>query len=136
MTLPASLTLQQAIYAALSASQDLINILGDVKIFDHLPEDTAFPYVTLGPAIMSDWSTGSDLGREHLLQVHVWSRDTASSQSQLISEAIISVLHDVELSLVDNVLINLRFSRSDMLRDSDGKTHHCILRFRAVTEQT
>lgn len=136
MPTPASLTLQQAIYTTLSAAADLTTILGGAKIFDHLPEETPFPYVTLGPFVMSDWSTSSELGREHQLQIHVWSRDTGSTQAQQISEAIITALHDVALNLQDNVLINLRFVRADALRDPDGKTHHSILRFRAVTEQS
>ncbi len=83
---------------------------------------------------MADWSTASDQGREHLFRLHVWSRDTGGTEAQLIAEEIISVLHDAALVLQDNVLVNLCFSSADTLRDRDGKTHHSILRFRAVTE--
>jgi uncharacterized protein DUF3168 len=134
MTHPASLSLQQAIFTALSTSTALVNYLDGAKIYDDMPEQTPFPYVTIGQSLMTDWSTASDQGREHLLRLHVWSRSTGSSEVQLITEEIINILHDVSLNLTDNVLVNMRFSGVDMLRDRDGKTHHSILRFRAVTE--
>jgi len=134
MTHPASLSLQQAIFTALSTSTALVNYLGGAKIYDDIPEQTPFPYVTLGQSLMTDWSTATDQGREHLFRLHVWSRDSGSSEIQLIAEEIINTLHDASLSLTDNVLVNMRFSGTDVLRDADGKTHHSILRFRAVTE--
>jgi len=134
MTHPSGLSLQQAIFTTLTGSTVLVNYLGGAKIYDDTPEDTPFPYVTIGQSLMRDWSTASDQGREHLLRLHVWSRDAGGTETQLITEEIINVLHDQSLILQDNLLINLRFSGADVLRDSDGKTHHSILRFRAVTE--
>jgi len=134
MTHPPGLSLQRAIFTALTGSTALINYLGGAKIYDDIPEQTSFPYVTIGQSFMADWSTASDQGREHLFRVHVWSRDSGSTESQVIAEEIISVLHDAALILQDNVLVTLRFLSSDTLRDRDGKTHHSILRFRAVTE--
>jgi len=134
MTHPSGLSLQQAIFTTLTGSITLVNYLGGPKIYDAIPEETAFPYVTIGQSLMTDWSTASDQGREHRLRLHVWSRDSGSSETQQIAEEIINSLHDVSLNLTDNVLVNMRFTGADVLRDSDGKTHHSILRFRAVTE--
>jgi len=134
MTHPPGLSLQQAIFTALTGSTTLVNYLGGAKIYDDIPEQTPFPYVTIGQSFMADWSTATDQGREHLLRLHVWSRDSGGTEAQLIGEEIISVLHDAALILQDNVLVNLRFTSTDVLRDRDGKTHHSILRFRAVTE--
>ena len=134
MTHPPGLSLQQAVFTALSGSTALVNYLGGAKIYDDIPEQTPFPYVTIGQSLMTDWSTATDTGREHLLRLHVWSRDAGGSEAQVITEEIIIVLHEAALVLQDNTLINMRFTGADMLRDPDGKTHHSILRFRAVTE--
>jgi len=134
MTHPSSLSLQQAIFTTLTGSTVLVNYLGGEKIYNDTPEDTPFPYVTIGQSLMRDWSTASDQGREHLLRLHVWSRAAGGTETQLITEEIINIVHDQSLILQDNLLINLRFSGADVLLDSDGKTHHSILRFRAVTE--
>jgi len=134
MTHPPGLSLQQAIFTALTGSTTLVNYLGGAKIYDDIPEQTQFPYVTIAQSFMTDWSTATSRGCEHLLRLHVWSRDSGSTESQLIGGEIISVLHDAALALQDNILINLRFTSADILRDRDGKTHHSILRFRAVTE--
>ncbi len=134
MTHPSGLSLQQAIFTTLTGSTALVNYLGGPKIYDDIPEETAFPYVTIGQSLMTDWGTASDQGREHLFRLHVWSRSSGNSESQLITEEIINVLHEVTLNLTDNILINMRFTGADVLRDNDAKTHHSILRFRAVTE--
>ena len=118
------------------ANQTLVGLLGGEKIYDDVPEETPFPYVTIGQSLMRDWSTATGPGREHLLRLHVWSREFGGSEVQLITEEIVTTLHDVVLGLQDNVLINLRFLSMDVLRDADGKTHHSILRFRAITEPT
>lgn len=136
MALPPGLSLQQAIFAALKVHQPLLDLLGGEKIYDHMPKETPFPYVTIGQSEMRDWSTASDLGHEHLLRLHVWSREIGSREIQLIGEEIISTLHDASLLLDDNGLVNLRYLTADVLRDPDRKTHHNILRFRAVTEPT
>jgi hypothetical protein len=67
MPTTASVALRAAIYDALTNNAALVSLLGAPKIYDETPRAVAFPYVTLGEARISDFSTGSEAGEEHQL---------------------------------------------------------------------
>ena len=55
----AAVALRAAIHDALAADGALTALLGGPKIYDEPPNGAAFPYVTLGDARVSDFSTGA-----------------------------------------------------------------------------
>lgn len=131
----ASFALQKAIVAALSGDASVVSLLGGARIYDDVPNRTEFPYMTIGQTTERDWSTGTDLGSEHLVTLHVWSRTKGRKQADEVMAAARSALHDQGLALVGHRLVNLRHEFSDARREPDGETFHGISRFRAVTEE-
>ena len=130
-----SFALQQAIYAALAASPDLQALIGDPpRLFDFVPRDSDFPYVVIGDAIQSDWSTATEDGTEHQLTINVWSRSTGHKEAKAIAEVIRAVLNNAALSVSGATLIDIRHLATDFARQPDGQTYRASLRFRAVTE--
>jgi len=127
-------SLQKGIYEALASDAALSGLLGGAHVYDSVPRQAAFPYVTFGRMVSRDWSTGSGAGREHFFTLHVWSRNRGYKQAQTIIGAVNDVLHDASLGLADHILVNLRFELSEMRRARDGETIHAVMRFRAVTE--
>ncbi|MDP2804302.1 MAG: DUF3168 domain-containing protein [Phreatobacter sp.] len=130
----ASLALRRALHDGLVGHAPLVAALGGPKIWDEPPRTAAFPYVTLGEARVSDWSTGSSSGHEHALTLHVWSRQGGQTEAQVVAGEIISALEQVSLAPLGQRLVNLRFATADIRREADGKTWHGVIRFRAVTE--
>lgn len=130
----ATTELQAAVFAALSADLPLAGLLGGAKVFDHVPANSAIPYITFGGTSIYDWSTGTEDGAEQLFTLHVWSKARGKSESLAIMERARVVLHDVPLELGDHHLINLRLEFSDVRLDEDLDVYHGLLRFRAVTE--
>ena len=130
----ASAALRAAIHDALAADGALATLLGGPKIYDEPPRGAAFPYVTLGEARVSDFSTGSEPGEEHQLTLHAWSRQGGHREAHLIAGALLQALDDAPLSLTDHRLVNLRFAVADVRREADGRTYHALVRFRAMTE--
>ena len=126
--------LQTAAYAALVADSALLALLGGEGLYDHVPQNAAFPYVVIDQMQVRDWSTGTERGSEHVLMLHVWSRYEGKHEAYEIADAVREVLDDAELSLGDHRLINLTHQYSDLKRDPDGETYHGVMRFRAVTE--
>jgi hypothetical protein len=126
--------LRAAIHDALTADAALTGILGGPKIFDEPPATAAFPYVTLGEARVSDFSTGDDALQEHQLTLHAWSRQGGHKEAHMIAGALLQALDDAPLSPAGHQLVNLRFSLADIRREADGRTYHALVRFRAVTE--
>lgn len=134
MPTAASLALRAAIAGALSADAPLTSLLGGQKIYDQPPRSASFPYVTLGEARVTDFSTGSEPGEEHQITLHAWSRQGGHKEAHSIAGALLTALDDAALSLTDHRLVNFRFSVADVRRESDGRTYHALVRFRAVTE--
>jgi hypothetical protein len=130
----ASWSLQQSVFAALTANAALTALLGSDRIYDDVPQGAPKPYLTLGQTTVRDWSTGTEEGNEHLVTLHVWSGARGKKEAGEIAEAARSALHDQPLTLVGHRLVNLRHEFSEARRDPDGSTIHAILRFRAVTE--
>ena len=104
------------------------------RLFDDVPQDTPFPYVTLGEVTTLDWSTSTELGSEHRFVIHTWSRYGGRKEIKSIMSVVYDLLHDADLPISGHVLVNLRFLFSDVFRDADGETYHGVMRFRAVTE--
>jgi hypothetical protein len=130
----ATAALRAAIHDALIADGALSGMLGGPNVYDEPPRVAAFPYVTLGEARISDVSGDEAPEEEHQLTLHAWSRQGGHREAHMIAGALLQALDDAPLSLEDHRLVNLRFSLADVRRESDGRTYHALVRFRAVTE--
>jgi len=130
----ASWSLQQSIFAALTADAALTALLGAGRILDDVPQGTSLPYLTFGQTTARDWSTAGEDGTEHIVTLHVWSAARGKKQAHDILGAVRAALHDRPLSLAGHNLVNLRHEHSATRRDPDGETIHGTARFRAVTE--
>ncbi len=130
----AAFALQQAIFSKLTNDAATAAALGGARIYDDVPTRAEFPFLTFGQSVERDWSTGSDLGYEHTITLHAWSRGRGRKEAQAVIAAARDALHDQDLALTGHRLINLRHEHSEVRRDNDGETFHGIVRFRAVTE--
>ena len=130
----ASLALRRSLHDLLNAHMPLVAALGGPKVYDEPPRSVAFPYVTLGDARTTDWSTGDSTGHEHALTLHVWSRQGGQSEAHVVAGEVMSALETVPLAPLGQRVVNLRFATADIRREEDGRTWHGVVRFRAVTE--
>ncbi|HEY1152558.1 MAG TPA: DUF3168 domain-containing protein [Pseudolabrys sp.] len=130
----ANVALRAAIHQALSADGGLVAVLGGARIYDAPPRGAAFPYVTLGEARLTDASSDGGTTQEHLLTLHAWSRQGGHKEAHDIAGALLQALDDAPLTPDGHRLVNLRFAVADIRRESDGRTYHAVVRFRAVTE--
>ena len=126
--------LQRSIYQTLSNATALTDRLGGARIFSKAPQSQALPYITLGQTVTLDWSTGTELGTEHDLTLHVWTSADSAEEVYDIIEVVKTLLHDQPLSLDEHDLVNLRHEVAEARIDPDGETMHGIVRYRAVTE--
>lgn len=131
----ADLALQKAIYARLSSDAALAALVA-ARIYDNVPGDAGFPYMTLGEAQVSDWSTGDSEGAEHRLAFHAYSRSGGRAEAKDILGAINGALHDAGLTPEGAQLVSLRFLDAETRREPDGTTWRGTIRFRALTEIT
>ncbi|HWA91811.1 MAG TPA: DUF3168 domain-containing protein [Rhizomicrobium sp.] len=133
----ASWALQQAVFAALAASDAVESVLGDPpRVFDCPPRGAAFPYCVIGEDETRDWSTATEAGSEHLLAIQIWSRADGRKEAKLAAEAVRAALDGAALAIDGQALIGIRHLATETLRESDGETIRATLKFRAVLEPT
>jgi hypothetical protein len=132
----ASWALQKAVHVALTSATALTTLIGGVRVFDDVPRNAPFPYITHGESVVLDWSTSTDEGHEHSISIHVWSQGAGRKQAHEILGLIERTLDDQALPLDGHRLISLRHEHSEVRRESDGETWRGLLRLRATTEVT
>ncbi len=130
----ASLALRASIVHKLRADTALTAAIGAERVFDEPPRNAAFPYVTIGEALVAQVPADGPSTQEHRVTLHAWSRQGGHKQAHTIAGALLQALDDAPLTLTDHRLVQLRFALADIRRESDGRTYHALVRFRAVTE--
>ena len=65
-----SFQLQTAVYSALSGDNTLTSTLG-ATVVDDVPHGTSYPFVSIGEARSSDYSTKNEVGGESLINIHI-----------------------------------------------------------------
>ena len=133
MPIAASAALRAAVYDALIADAGLVSVLGGPRVYDEVPRGAVFPYVTLGDSRIANFSAGEP-SEEHQLTLHAWSRQGGHREAHMITGALMQALDSALLTLAGHHLVNFRFAVADVRRESDGRTYHALVRFRAVTE--
>lgn len=129
-----ALALQVGVRDALLADAELLAALGGDRVYDHVPQDPTFPYITVGDIETRDWSTQTRRGHEHIMTLHVWSRYSGRKEVHDLIAEVERVLDGNGPALDDHSLVNLRVVFWTALRETDGETYHGVVRLRAVTE--
>jgi hypothetical protein len=123
------IAIQQALFTKLSALT--------TPVYDYVKQDknTAFPYITIGEATHSDWSTDSESGFECTVTIHVWSRKEGRKEVKTIQGEVYAALHRQALTVTGYALVDCNFENSDTFLDPDGITHHGTQTFRIIIDQ-
>lgn len=126
--------LQKALFEALRNDGDLIGELGGERIYDHVPPKAPFPYVTLGETSSRDWSTASEPGGEHFLNIQIWARESGRKRVLDIAGLIATRLDRETVAMDGHRLVNLMLTEV-LARNTDGLGGYLgTMRYRAVTE--
>lgn len=133
MTSP-SLELQGAIVSRLKSFAPVTAVVGS-RVYDVVPSEAAFPYVSLGPADETSDDADCLTGFEVSLQVDCWSRAVGFPEVKALCDAVRQALHNYEPSLSSNALVSLTHRQTRVFRDSDGLTSHAAMTFEAIVEQ-
>lgn len=123
------LAILDAVEAKLEANPTLTG-----KVFDNVPQGTAYPYVTIGELLANEWDTVDDTGMDCNLTIHTWSRYRGRKQTFELQSAIYDALHRAALSTPGYTVVLCDFVSSQSFVDADGLTRHGVQEFRIVIE--
>lgn len=122
--------LQRSIYGILTAA----NIAED-RVYDRAPASASFPYVTIGDEqVIDDGTTCADAW-DVATDVHVWSRSSSGSKSELktlVAQIVPLLATEIAVTGFRNVSGKLESSRT--FRDPDGISEHAVLTFRYLLD--
>jgi hypothetical protein len=119
----ASLAMQRLMMAALA------EVEGVTGVYDAPPVDAVAPYLTLGPDLMRDWSTKTEVGHEHLVQVRVWDEGAGVARLKPLMGAVEAVLAALEGARDGHVLVSCRLVRA-LVRAEAGGWSEGLVEFR------
>jgi len=128
-----SLELQGAVVARLKAYPAVAALVG-LRVYDHIPDNPAFPYISIGPVTEVDDSADCIIGSEVTFQIDAWSREPGFVQARRIANAVRAALHGQEFNLPTNALASFEFTYRRDFRDPDGLTSHSVIVFTASIE--
>jgi hypothetical protein len=102
------------------------------RIYDAIPKDAQFPYVTIG----DDQVVGDDVecaeGSEVFVRIHGWSRTVGYTELKRIAAAIRAALRGATLTLSGFVVNEIEFVQTQYLQDPDGLTRHSVTQYRII----
>lgn len=98
--------------------------------YDPAMENQAFPYVTFGNHTESQWLTFGNLGRNVLMQLHVWSQTFGYKQCYDILNAMNALFDAKQLALTHFTNVITLYEGSSKLQAQDGITRHVVARYR------
>ncbi len=127
--MPPSTKIQMAMYHLLKADNELNAVISGC-VYDWVPQDASFPYVSFGPMeLIRD--TG---GVKVYQQLDIWSRASGLAEckyvSDLVANAIVRGNRDVT-----NPISEIIHKGTIILADPDEQTSHGIVRFVTFSER-
>lgn len=130
----AGLQLQKALLRSCKADMGL-NEWVKGRVFDHVPQQAEFPYITFGAASTYDWSTFTERGGEHLLTMHVWNHRPGRKTVFDIMDRLERLLLSASLTLEGHKLVSLHLEYTQTTLAESRAAFAGIMRYRAVTEE-
>ena len=126
--------LQAAVIATLTGNAPHMALV--TGVYDAIPQQTAYPYESIG-ALQENWADGFTDGlRRGMLQLDTWSQFHGREEAQDIQASQIALLNRQPLALATLHLVYLRLDYADVLEDPDGLTWHGVTRYNWLVEAT
>ena len=130
-----SVELQTAIFEALAADVDL-SAITEGRIYDGVPSDPTFPFITFGPSDGDAEDLVGVAARRETVQLDIWSRDGGRLRPcKEICDLVKNALHLADISLETHALISIRTDGIRVFRDPDGLTAHGVVVIEAELEE-
>ena len=124
---------QQVIYGLLSNSADVMSAVKGV--YDSVPDQQDFPYITIGEDDNNEWDTATTLGNDVVCTVSVWSRDRGKKETKDIQGRIYNALHRQDYNVTGYQIISIDWQNSTSFLDYDAKTRHGVQTFRILIDK-
>lgn len=111
-----------------------LNALVGTRVYDAVPDNRSFPYVSMGPMISTSQYPECIDSMNIAVQIDVWSRETGYPECKIIADEVRLAVNALE-ELPVNALVMIQHNTTNTMRDPDGLTSHSALYFDALVER-
>ena len=103
----------------------------DTKIYDRVPQEKAFPFVTIGDMVWDDRGNHTWDGWKGILTINVWYREPSAGRKQVqnMQKRIDELIHKQEPCIDGWNVVSLRRASANILLDPDNITLHGIQKY-------
>tara|TARA_R110001592_G_scaffold171235_1_gene409423 strand:+ start:4440 stop:4847 length:408 start_codon:yes stop_codon:yes gene_type:complete len=122
-----SFDLQTAVYSLLSADSTLDGLVGNNRIYDNVPQSSAYPYVVIGLETSSNIGTKTLDGNIYSLDIDVWSQYRGQKQIKQVMERLYELLNDANISVSGASSIMSYVRNTSTFVEVDGITRHGLV---------
>jgi|GEM_PF-506719 len=128
--------IQTALYSHLGSCGALTSLLaaGAAGIFDHVPAQSAFPYITLTDCAARPFDTQQYNGFEAMITIDSFSQADGSQQLRQITTALHEALHNKDFAIDGHTLLLCQAQDTLITQDADGETYVGRQRFRLLVD--
>lgn len=125
-------TIQKAIFSALTSDATLMAMI--TGVYDHVPQQTDFPYIEIGESSAADAGTKTEDIEELNYEIHSWARNTGHYEIKQIQDQVRTTLHNAALSADTGTVVLIQEEFRETITDADGESLHGIQRY-SITYQ-
>jgi len=122
--------IQKAIYTELANDTTLMSKI--TGVFDEVPENQDYPYITLGEATINPYDTFGKKGKETTHTMHIWSDYQGTKELYDIFAEIERILEN-GITLENGTLVNIEFEFAQPIKEETIR--HMPVRYRIVAQE-
>lgn len=122
--------IQKAIYQALT--NDVTLMAKITGVFDEVPENQDYPYITLGETTINPYNTFGRKGKDTTRTLHIWSDYEGNKEVLEIFSDIERIL-DNGITLQNGTLVNIEFEFAETIKEENIR--HMVIRYRIVAQE-
>lgn len=130
-------TVQTGLYSRLTGDATLMTMLAGQGVFDEVPENQAFDYITIANNFELRNDTFARRGRDVTITLDIWSQGHGFAAALAILDRCVFLLDRKPLTLASGSMSYINYNGApQMLRDPDDQlTRHVVARFDACVEE-
>jgi hypothetical protein len=117
--------LQEAIYDILVGDATLMTLVTN-RVYDHVPDNTEYPYVAFGEARYDRWGSHTHEGYDVDFNIHTYTQSLGKLDAQAIMNRIYTLLHDVDITVTGYPTVVCEEQSSFIILDEDNRTYNGV----------
>ena len=134
MSLGYQQVMQEALHLRLTQTPEITDLLanGGADIFNHVPENTSFPYCRMYIRKVEKIDTKLSTALALTVSVQTYDKNQGDKNMQMLSAEILNALDNAQFDLSDYNVIDCRFDREQMDVFDGGRVRMCTQIFKII----